>query len=349
MAIDLQALLGYKPMRERNLSGKIWFVPFNITFRCELDCQFCYGKERTDVEMSTDEIKTHVIDNIASSGAKWIGFTGGDPLIRDDVFILMKYAKECGLEVILSTNGMLLNEERIMKLKEIGVNRVGIGISGLNDIYENVMGGGCFDTVDSALRRLVDEGFEVSLRSVVTKRNVGTFMELVDYAHELGVYKFCRYNMIYSGKASPDIDVSESEKDAITIFMIDKQREYPDLKLWLMERPYDNVLLTKLGFADTLDKMNIGKCGATKALINVAPNGDVYPCPYFHDAMEPIGNLMKHEISELALSDVRIQIENNLRGECGSCKYTEICGGCRYHSLKFGGDILGGDPFCPLK
>ena len=348
MAIDLQAVLGIKKQRVRDFSERIWFVPYNITFRCGLNCQFCYGKQRTDQELSTQQVKTHIIDNIADSKARWMGFTGGDPLLREDIFELMAYAKEKGLEVLMSTNGQLLNPSRIEKLAEIGVTRIGIGISGLNNIYSKVMGGGTFETVDSMIRLCQDSGFEISLRAVTTKDNYSTFLNLVDYAYDLGVYKFCRYNMIYSGQATPALDISDSEKNALVIDLIKKQQEYPDLKMWLMERPYDYVLLSKMGYGNIIRKPDMGKCGAVKGLINVAPNGDVYPCPYFHDAMEPMGNLQNESIRDIALKPSRIRMAENVTGSCGDCEYMNICGGCRYHALKYGNDVLGGDPFCPM-
>ena len=348
MAIDLQNVLRITEPRQRDSSGRIWFVPFNITFRCELNCQFCYGKDRIDGEMSTEEVKKHVIDNIVNSKAKWLGFTGGDPLLRDDIFELMSYAKERGLNVLLSTNGALLNKERIARLKAIGVTRLGIGISGLKDVYKKVMGGGEFESIDTVLRLLVSEGFEVSLRSVPTRQNISTFLDLVDYAHELGVYKFCRYNMIYSGKANRSMDISDKYKNRLTMDLVDKQKQYPDLKIWLMERPFDNVLLSRFGYGDAIKRIGTGKCGATKELINVAPNGDVYPCPYFFDSMQPIGNLKVDNISDLAMSDARICSEQNITGICGECEHIDICNGCRYHALKFGNNICGGDPFCPI-
>lgn len=349
MAIDLQTLLGYKKPRQRDFSERIWFVPFNITFRCDLNCNFCYAKGRSNEELTTDEIKTHVIDNIADSKARWIGFTGGDPLIRPDIFELIEYAKEKGLDTVLGTNGLLLTEERIKQLADIGATRIGIGISGIGGLYSKVMGGGSFETVDYMIRMCKDYGFEISLRAVTTKDNYSTFLDMVDYAHDLEVYKFCRYNMIYAGNATSDIDISNQEKYNLVMALIQKQRDYPDLKIWLMERPYDAVILTQLGYDLTNDFRHAAKCGATKGLINVAPNGDVYPCPYFYDTIEPIGNLRTEKIRDLAKSSIRIKMDENVKGECATCGYNEVCNGCRYHAMKFGGDILGGDPFCPIK
>ena len=349
MAIDLQTLLGYRTPRQRDFSERIWFVPFNITFRCGLNCEFCYAKGREHEELTTSEIKTHVIDNIANSKARWIGFTGGDPLLRDDIFELMLYAKEKGLDTVLGTNGQLLNEERIKRLADIGATRIGIGISGMDGLYSNVMGGGSFDTVDSMIKLCKDYGFEISLRAVVTKHNYSTYMDLVDYAHKQELYKFCRYNMIYAGNASRAIDIPDQEKNALVMALIRKQEEYPDLKIWLMERPYDAVLLSKMGYELKHDMRHAAKCGATKGLINVAPNGDVYPCPYFYDVLKPIGNLRTDKIKDLAKSTIRINLDEGVTGECTECTHSNVCGGCRYHALKYGGDILGGDPFCPVK
>ena len=345
MAIDLQTLLGYREPRVRDFSERIWFVPFNITFRCDLNCSFCYAKGRSNDELTTDEIKTYIIDNIADSNCRWIGFTGGDPLIRSDIFELIEYAKEKGLDTVLGTNGLLLNEDRIQRLADIGATRIGIGISGIDNLYSKVMGGGTFETVDSMLRLCMDFDFEISLRAVTTKDNYSSFLDMVDYAYELGVYKFCRYNMIYAGNGTPDIDITNEQKDRLVLELIKKQTEYPNLKIWLMERPYDAVLLSKLGY-EMQDFAK--KCGAAKGLINVAPNGDVYPCPYFYGLIPPLGNLKTHDIKDLAKSECRIHIAENENGTCGTCQYNPICGGCSYHAMKFNNSLSGGDPFCPV-
>lgn len=346
MAIDLQVLLGHKQPRKRDYSKKLWFVPFNITFKCALNCTFCYGKGRTDNEMTTQEIKTHVIDNIADSTARWIGFTGGDPLTRPDWLELMYYAKDSGLDVILSTNGVSLSTANIQALAALDITRIGIGISDLHERYNTTMGGQHFKKVDATIKECVDYGFDVSLRAVTTKLNHPNFLKLVDYAHDQGVYKFCRYNMIYAGQARPQDDISEHDKDLMVTELLNKQMEYPDLKIWLMERPFDNVILSRLGFRPRLKALNYGKCGAAKALLNIAPNGDFYPCPYFAEILPPIGNAKQDRIKDIALSDIRVNMESNLINGCGDCNQSDICGGCRFHALKYGSNILGGDPFC---
>lgn len=348
MAIDLQVLLGMKKPRKRDYSKKLWFVPFNTTWACGLDCSFCYGKTRTEPTLSTQDIKTHIIDNIADSTAQWMGFTGGDPLTRSDWLECMVYAKNTGLDLVLSTNGVNLTTAKINALASQDITRIGIGISELSERYSKTMGGPYFERVDKAIRECVDYGFDVSLRSVPTKLNHKTFLNLVDYAADRGVYKFCRYNMIYAGKASPAHDISEPQKDQMVLDLLNKQAEYPDLKIWLMERPFDNVVLSHQGFRPALKTLNYGKCGAAKALLNIAPNGDIYPCPYFGEITEPIGNATRDRLKDIALSGVRLDLEHGLKDFCGECNEADICGGCRFHALKFRGDILGGDPYCRM-
>lgn len=346
MAIDLQVLLGLRKPRIRDYSQKLWFVPFNTTFRCDLNCTFCYGKTRTDQELTTEEIKTHIIDNVADSTAKWIGFTGGDPLIRSDWLELMTYARDAGLNVILSTNGVNLTSDDVRALANLDITRIGIGISGIGEEYNRTMGGPYFEKVDSAIKMCVDYDFDVSLRSVPTKLNHNSFLEIVDYAYDRDVYKFCKYNMIYAGHACPADDISEKQKNQMVKDLLEKQREYTDLKIWLMERPYDNVILSQYGFGPAIKALNYGKCGAAKALLNIAPNGDFYPCPYFAEIMAPIGNAMTDRIKDIALSDIRIAMETSVTGNCGDCTDKDICGGCRFHALKYGHNIIGDDPFC---
>ncbi len=150
-------------------------VVWNITRKCNLQCVHCYndsGPDKTCNEISTEHAKA-VIDDLAGFGVPSILFSGGEPLMRYDLFELIEYAVGKGLRTVISTNGTLIAEDKAQEIKRLGVSYVGISLDGIGPINDKFRGvSGAFERAVKGIRNCQNAGVRVGLRLTLTKRNV---------------------------------------------------------------------------------------------------------------------------------------------------------------------------------
>ncbi|MBU1178079.1 radical SAM protein [Patescibacteria group bacterium] len=145
-------------------------IVFDVTTQCNLDCAFCFGPESGEDEPTNQEAK-EIIKQVAASGADKIVFTGGEPLLRKDIFELVEYASQQGLYTILHTNGLLFDEVVLERLRG-RLDQINLPLDGA-DVRANdsQRGAGHFKKVLSSLKLLKDENILVVISSVATARN----------------------------------------------------------------------------------------------------------------------------------------------------------------------------------
>ncbi|MCK4959011.1 MAG: radical SAM protein, partial [Planctomycetes bacterium] len=150
-------------------------VVWNITRACNLKCVHCYndsGTGKASNEVSTEQAKK-VLDDLAAFGAPSVLFSGGEPLVRPDLFELMEYAAGTGLRVVISTNGTLIDADKAARIKKIGVSYVGISLDGIGSVNDEFRGvEGAFEDAVRGIRNCQNAGVRVGLRLTLTKRNV---------------------------------------------------------------------------------------------------------------------------------------------------------------------------------
>jgi radical SAM protein with 4Fe4S-binding SPASM domain len=180
-------------------------VVWNITRKCNLQCVHCYndsGPDRTCNEISTAQAKA-VIDDLACFGVPSILFSGGEPLMRHDLFELIEYAVGRGVRAVISTNGTLIDEKKAEQIKRLGVSYVGISLDGIglvNDKFRGVPG--AFERAVRGIRNCRQAGVRVGLRLTLTKRNVQELAGLFEFFEAEGIERVCFYHLVPSGRAS---------------------------------------------------------------------------------------------------------------------------------------------------
>ena len=344
-------------------------VVWNVTNRCNLRCKHCYisaeDKSYKD-ELTTAEAEEFITD-LAEMRAPVLLFSGGEPLIRPDLFHLSRFATDKGLRVVLSTNGTLITPEMAKSIKESGMKYVGVSFDGLQDTHDEFRcKPGTFDSAIEGVRNCKKLGIKTGVRFTVNKFNKDDLPGVIDLLESEGIPRFCMYHLVYSGRGREmvDMDTTIEEKREIIEFLVDRTIE-------LYEKGVEVELLTVDNHADGAYIYNYlmetnperadevmqllqmhGGCSAGTKFSNVDPLGYVHPCQFWQHVS--LGNVKERKFSEIwndehdeFLIGMR-QKSKMLKGRCGKCNFNTVCGGCRIRAEVVHGDIWAEDPACYL-
>jgi MoaA/NifB/PqqE/SkfB family radical SAM enzyme len=183
-------------------------VVWNITRACNLRCVHCYSDSGAAAryELSTNQARA-VLDDLAQFGVPAVLFSGGEPLIRPDLFELIGYASQRSLRTVISTNGTLITTEVAKNIKRQGTSYVGVSLDGIGQVNDSFRGmSGAFDRAVQGIRNCQDVGVRVGLRVTLTKRNVQDLDGLFDLLEAEGIERACFYHLVPSGRGGAIAD-----------------------------------------------------------------------------------------------------------------------------------------------
>jgi radical SAM protein with 4Fe4S-binding SPASM domain len=369
-----------KPLREvpgslLAYTGVVRPVVFwNITRQCNLSCRHCYldaGPDRAgDDELTTTEALA-LIDDLSALGIPLLIVSGGEPLARDDIWELLPYARKQGMAIALSSNGTLITPETARRLKESGVEYVGISLDGADrethEYIRNVPG--CFDAALAGLAHCREAGMKTGVRFTATRENVGDFERMIRLSRDVRTDRFCVYWLVPAGRGREIYEegklVPEDSRTILDTLYRSARETGPDAMEFLtVDAPQDIVyLMERLKSEDPeeyahalqlLDCQGTG-CSAGFRVASIDPAGNVYPCQFAQSDRFRVGNIRDRRFSTLwndssnpVLQEFRNKADN-LKGACGGCGYRKICGGgCRVRAWYATGDFQAEDPFCDL-
>jgi radical SAM protein with 4Fe4S-binding SPASM domain len=341
-------------------------VVWNISRACNLKCVHCYndsGASKADDELSTEEAKV-VLDDLADFGVPSVLFSGGEPLMRPDLFELIEYAGGHGVRTVISTNGTLITTDLAKKIKQHGVSYVGISLDGVGEINDKFRGvPGAFDRAVAGIKNCQDAGVRIGLRLTLTKRNVQDLEGLFDFFDAENIERACFYHFVPSGRggemASEDLTHAQSREAVETILAKTKLFKQAGKKtdILTVDNHVDGVYLyLKLLEEDaaradevwTLLKWNGG---------GMYSSGVGIGCIDFHGKVHPdqfwwhydLGDVRKKPFSQIWMdtSDPVLrglkERRKYVKGRCRLCKFFDGCGG----SLRVRADLHFGDPWAP--
>jgi len=347
---------------------------WNLTNRCNLACSHCYinagpGAKRND-ELSTREAK-NLIDDLAEMGTPLILLSGGEPLVRDDFWVLAGYIKEKGMKSALSTNGTLIDLETAQRLRETGVEYVGISLDGAtaetHDRLRNRKGS--FEAALSAIRHCDAIGLPCGVRITVSKDNFREVGDLIDLAEGMGASRFCLYWLVPSGRGGEghkSRQLAPGEVRGVIDLLFRKAHEIDPktMEILTVDSPQDSVyFLQKMREVDPENARNVekllqfmgGACSAGNRVANIDPSGNVYPCQFAQDPSLLIGNVKDNRFSTLWNNEKNPVLAAfrkrpvELEGACGICSEREFCGGgCRVRAYARDRSLTAEDPFCSV-
>jgi 12,18-didecarboxysiroheme deacetylase len=345
-------------------------VVWNVGQRCNLKCVHCYSQSK-DIEypneLNTKEAKA-MLDGLAEYGAPVILFSGGEPLMREDLMELITYARDKGLRAVISTNGTLITEEKAEELKKFGLSYVGISLDGLRETNDKFRGiEGAFDDALQGIRNCQKVGIKVGLRFTINKRNAKDIPGIFKLIEEENIPRVCFYHLVYSGRGSRLIeeDLSHEETRNVVDLIIDKTKEVHDRgkKIEVLtvdnhaDGPYVYLRLLKEDpkrAAEVLEllKWNEGNSSG-KGLACVSWDGAVHADQFWRQYT--FGNVRERKFSEIwedtsnPLMAKLKDKKHHVTGRCSKCKWLDICGGnFRARAEAYYGDMWEPDPACYL-
>lgn len=344
-------------------------VFWNVTSRCNLSCPQCYigAEATTSNEMSTAEAQAF-IDDLASVKVPLLMFSGGEPLIRPDFWDLARHAQEMGIKTAVSTNGTLIDDEAASRLKELGVEYVGVSLDGATEeTHDRIRGQGSYAKAVRGLESCLDVGLKCGVRVTATMENFKEIPALLDLTARLGVPRFCLYWLVPSGRGRNDYRGRQLKPDQVKA-VFDQLYEAagsfdPDImEILTVDAPQDGAYLLErlssdkepaLDNALTLLQRTGDSCSAGDRVANVDSRGNVYPCQFLQMDEYLIGNVTEQRFSSLWIDEDNHVLNlfrnkrGNLEGACQGCTSKDVCvGGCKARALYERGSIWASDPFC---
>ncbi len=238
-----------------------------ITDKCNLRCSYCYINYNKEKEMNTEQIK-NMLNEFAKLGTQIYGIAGGEPLVRDDIFEIIKHAKSLGLMVTLATNGILI-PEHIDEMHNI--DNLIISLDGPKEIHDKLRGKGTFDKVVEAINLLNNKGIKATVNAVITKYNFEYIDFLVEFAKKHDV------NLMFQ----PVVEIKDNSKsDALDnkelLNVIEKIKKLKKLNKEIITS--DSSLSDLYNFKNGKSKKFQRNCLSGKIFCIISPDGKVVPC-----------------------------------------------------------------------
>jgi len=320
-------------------------ISWNLTRRCNLKCPHCYleAGDAEETELTTAECHA-LIDEFKSLGTEMLILTGGEPLLRRDIYEIASHASSTGMWVVMGTNGVLVNDHVADKMIECGVRGVGISIDSVDAAKHNAFRGGpnAWELSVRALDICTRKGLEVLVQTTLTSMNVNEIGQLIQFAKERGAWSFNLYFLVQTGRGQEMNDLSAEETERILRDLARSQTEYKPMLVRAKCAPQYKQIAYDLG----LGGLESGGCMAGTEYCRIMPSGDVTPCPYMTVVA---GNVRESSFTEVWTSSpvfTELRDTSNLKGRCGRCEFKEMCGGCRCRAFAAFGDYLHEDPAC---
>jgi len=338
------------------------------TIRCNLTCAHCRrleSNEAASADMSTDQAKT-LIEQLAQLGRAQpmmpvLVFSGGEPLCREDLFELIRITCDKHILPALATNGTLIDAALAKQIAECGVARVSISLDGADARTHDPMRQlpGAFDGAVQGIRHLREQGVPFQNNMTVTQHNCHQLEALYNLAKALGAVAVHPFMLVPVGcgvkLAATDMMTPAQYEDALN--EIAELEERGDLQVKVTCGPhYERVrreaglhrhsALKKTVPVGTGHGVSSRGCLAGLGVLFVGHQGNVFPCGYL-----PVlcGNVLQQSVMQIwhnnkdlaQLGDSRF-----LKGKCGLCGFSKVCGGCRARAYAKTQDYLAEEPFC---
>ncbi len=341
---------------------EVKWIAWEITRRCNLKCVHCRSSSALEVNEHPDfslEEAYRIIDDISSYAAPVVVLSGGEPLLRKDVFDIASYGTGKGLRMCLATNGTLVTEDICRKIKDAGIKMVSLSLDGstaeIHDDFRN-QAGAFAGTMDAAeLFRKHDIQFLIN--SSFTKRNQEEIPKIYHLAKEIGATAWYMFMIVPTGRGQDIMEelISPEEYEDILGWHYDMEKTEEELLVRPTCAPhYYRILLQKSKkdkekFKRRSLKFSTGGskgCLAGQLICLIDVDREVLPCSYFPKSA---GNLNKQSFKEIwEQSELFQELRNfkGYKGSCGRCEYLNVCGGCRARSYAMTGDYLAEEPFC---
>ena len=334
-------------------------VAWETTRNCNLSCVHCRAAASQgpyEGELDT-ETSLRLLDQIAEVGQAIVILTGGEPLLRPDIFELAAYGTNKGLRMVMAPNGTLVDAAAAQKMAESGIRRISISLDGASkEVHDKFRGvDGAFEGAIRGIRAARDAGIEFQINTTITQANLEEIPRIQQLAVDLGAAAHHIFLLVPTGRGKYILNQSiTAEQYENTLNWFYDQRDKTPLQLKATCAPHYYRILRQRARADGktvtfethgLDAVTRGCLGGT-GFCFISHRGVVQPCGFLN---VPCGDVTRQSFAEIwKNSEVFLALRNleNLKGKCGKCEYKRVCGGCRARAFEATGDYLAEEPLC---
>ena len=334
-------------------------IAWEVTQACNLACKHCRAEAQLTPapdELSGEEARA-LIDTFPQVGNPIIIFTGGDPMMRADVYDLAAYAKDKGLRCVMSPNGTLITPETAARIRDAGIQRCSISIDGPDAASHDAFRGvpGAFDRSLEGIRYLKEAGVEFQINTTVTRNNLGDFRRIFELCERLGAAAWHIFLLVPMGRAAGLADqvISAEEYEEVLHWFYDfRKTTSMHLKATCAPHYYrimrqrakeDGLAVTPEHFG--MDAMTRGCLGGT-GFCFISHCGQVQPCGYLTLNCGNVRETPFPEIWKTSRIFQQFRTPAEYKGTCGYCEFHRVCGGCRARAWSMSGDYMGPEPLC---
>lgn len=345
-------------------------VVWNCTRSCNLRCVHCYSQSQCmhyEGELTTDEGK-RLLDSLAAFGAPVVLFSGGEPLMRHDLYELVQYANAAGLRAVISTNGTLITPEAAERLKNFNLSYVGVSLDGtekVNDMFRGMEG--AFARAIAGIRACLSVGLKVGLRFTINRRNVDEIPAIFRILEEEKIPRVCFYHLVYAGRGSAlidealDLERTRAAVDQIIDFTADFHKRGNPIEVLTVDNhcdgPYIYLRLLRENPArakEVLELLRFNEGNSSgRGIACVSWDGSVHPDQFWRHLT--LGNVRERDFGEIwtdSNNELLMKIKEkkkHVTGRCAQCKWLDVCAGnFRVRAEAMTGDLWAPDPACYL-
>jgi len=343
-----------------------FLIVWNVTRMCNLRCKHCYALAgQKDPNELNEKEALEAVDRMAEAGLAYIALSGGEPLIRPDIWKIIDRIRKKDMAFSIATNATLLTPAIAKRLKKLNCLYVQVSLDGAKPETHNWFHGrDAFERTIKGIKSAVKEGIHVGVSATITRHNYREVPEMIDLAEKLGCKTFMHYNFIPAGRGEDivKLDLTPQQREELLLMLA---RESKKRKISILstacqfsrvciENSAQKISMTHFDNSgiDASSPLSVladfvGGCGTGRLYCALDYEGSITPCVFMPTIK--LGNIRTDSLLEIwhhHEAFLKIRDRENFWGKCGTCQYRSVCGGCRARAWGYFRDLQAPDIGC---
>ena len=337
------------------------WIAWEVTQRCNLKCVHCRcssDESSSEGDFTTDEGK-RLLSEIAAFAKPVVVLSGGEPLLRKDIFELASFGTSLGLRMCMATNGALVDDDVCRRMEEADIKMVSLSLDGstaaIHDDFRQCQG--AFDGVMRAAETFRRNGRKFLINSSFTKRNQADIPNTFRLAKSLGATAWYMFMIVPTGRGEEIMSelISSEDYEEILEWHYQQEKEEGEILMRPTCAPHYYRIVPQKAKEEgvTFQRRSLsfstggGKgCIAAQSICLIDCFGNVKPCSYFPRIAGNVKQTPFREIWENSPLFRELRDFKSYKGKCGQCEFINVCGGCRARADAVHGDYMEEEPFC---